>query len=107
MIAARQRIARGLRALSDRISSAPPCLVQAHVELASTPAADEAAADVDNIRTVFKGMDVNGDGTLDISEVADFCKKLGLVLNDKETTQALAEMELDASEDGVALGCTA
>ena len=62
------------------------------------------SADVDNIRTVFKEMDLNGDGALDLSEVADFCKKLGLVLSDEETTQALAEMELDASEDGEALG---
>ena len=48
----------------------------------------------------FYEFDADGSGYLDETEIAEFCKKLGLLLSDEEVTQALAEMEMDDTRDG-------
>lgn len=47
-------------------------------------------------RELFQKIDVNGDGTLDRSEIAGLATRLGKSLTEKELTAAMAEMDVRA-----------
>lgn len=45
-------------------------------------------------RELFQQIDVNGDGTLDRSEIAGLATRLGKSLTEKELTTAMSEMDV-------------
>ena len=45
-------------------------------------------------RELFQQIDVNGDGTLDRSEIAGLATRLGKSLTEKELTAAMSEMDV-------------
>ena len=56
-------------------------------------------------RELFQKIDVNGDGTLDRSEIAGLATRLGKSLTEKELTAAMAEMDVRAPITRVTNAC--